>query len=128
MTLAEYLKLLKIDQIEDDEEFRNTEYDAIRFYFNNYKPSSDDISVINQRGYDENIFINKPIDEPIQENKHFTDEEMRILLNAIMYLIESTSNVLEMVYDDNSIEALRSALGKYRKLNNKICSYLNGSS
>ena len=128
MTLAEYLKLLKIDQIEDDEEFCNTEYDAIRFYFNNYKPSSDDISVINQRGYDENIFINKPIDEPIQENKHFTDEEMRILLNAIMYLIESTSNVLEMVYDDNSIEALRSALGKYRKLNNKICSYLNGSS
>ena len=37
MTLAEYLKLLKIDQIEDDEEFCNTEYDAIRFYFNNYK-------------------------------------------------------------------------------------------
>ena len=128
MTLAEYLKLLKIDQIEDDEEFCNTEYDAIRFYFNNYKPSIDDISEINQRGYDENIFINKPIDEPIQENKHFTDEEMRILLNAIMCLIESTSNVLEMVYDDNSIEALRSALGKYRKLNNKICSYLNGSS
>ena len=128
MTLAEYLKLLKVDQIEDDEEFCNTEYDAIRFYFNNYKPSIDDISEINQRGYDENIFINKPIDEPIQENKHFTDEEMRILLNAIMCLIESTSNVLEMVYDDNSIEALRSALGKYRKLNNKICSYLNGSS
>ena len=124
MTLAEYLKLLKIDQIEDDEEFCNTEYDAIRFYLNNYKPSSDDISVINQRGYDENIFINKPIDEPIQENKPFTDEEMHILLNAIMCLIESTSNVLEMVYDDNSIEALRSALGKYRKLNNKICSYL----
>ena len=123
MTLAEYLKLLKIDQIEDDEEFCNTEYDAIRFYFNNYKPSSDDISVINQRGYDENIFIN----EPMHENEPFTDEEMRILLNAIMYLIESTSNVLEMVYDDNSIEALRSALGKYRKLNNKICSYLNGS-
>ena len=128
MTLAEYLKLLKVDQIEDDEEFCNTEYDAIRFYFNNYKPSIDDISEINQRGYDENIFINKPIDEPIQENKHFTDEEMRILLNAIMCLIESTSNVLEMVYDDNSIETLRSALGKYRKLNNKICSYLNGSS
>ena len=58
------------------------------------------------------------------ENKPFTDKEMRILLNAIMCLIESTSNVLEMVYDDNSIEALRSALGKYRKLNNKICSYL----
>ena len=115
MTLAEYLKLLKIDQIEDDEEFCNTEYDAIRFYFNNYKPSSDD---------DENIFIN----EPMHENEPFTDEEMRILLNAIMCLIESTSNVLEMVYDDNSIEALRSALGKYRKLNNKICSYLKGSS
>lgn len=124
MTLAEYLELLKIDQIEDDEEFCNKEYDAIRFYCNICKPSSDDISVINQRGYDENIFINKPIDEPIQENKPFTDEEMHILLNAIMCLIESTSNVLEMVYDDNSIEALRSALGKYRKLNNKICSYL----
>lgn len=53
MTLAEYLELLKIDQIEDDEEFCNKEYDAICFYVDNCKPSSDDISVINQRGYEE---------------------------------------------------------------------------
>lgn len=51
MTLKEYLSDLKIDQIEDDEEFCQAEYEAIGEYCRNHSLAEDDVTEIELRGY-----------------------------------------------------------------------------
>lgn len=59
MTLNKYLKIKKIDQIEDDEEFCREEYEAIRGYCASYPLSECDVHEIELRGYQRNQFDEK---------------------------------------------------------------------
>jgi len=58
-SLAAYLLSLKIDQIEDDQEFCNAEHEAIQEYCeqHGYKLSEDDWREIRSRG-EEQTFLN----------------------------------------------------------------------
>ncbi|MCD8397768.1 MAG: hypothetical protein LUD12_11420 [Lachnospiraceae bacterium] len=57
--LAEYLLILEVDQIEDDQEFCNAEHEAIQEYCeqHGYELSEDDWSEIRSRG-EERTFLN----------------------------------------------------------------------
>lgn len=66
MKLSEYLSDLKIDQIEDDEEFCRTEYEAIRDYCGSHTLIEDDIQEIESRGYQIEQFKKK------EENQIYT--------------------------------------------------------
>lgn len=57
MTLNKYLKIKKIDQIEDDEEFCQEEFEEIRDYCNEHMVTEDDIKEIESRGYDKYQFV-----------------------------------------------------------------------
>lgn len=52
MSLRKYLEENEIDQIEDDQEFMEEEYDAIKEYCENcgYSISDEDLEVIESRG------------------------------------------------------------------------------
>lgn len=57
MSLMKYLEENKIDQIEDDQEFMEAEYDAIRTYCKNrnYSISDEDLNIIKSRGLEESF-------------------------------------------------------------------------
>lgn len=57
--LAEYLRELRIDEIEDDQEFCDAEHDAIQEYCEErgYDLSEDDVREIRSRG-EEETFLN----------------------------------------------------------------------
>ena len=57
MSLRKYLEDNKIDEIEDDQKFEETEYTAIQTYCENcdYILGSDDISVIKGRGLEDSF-------------------------------------------------------------------------
>lgn len=61
MTLEQYLKQNRIDEIEDDEEFCIKEYDAISDYFDNYSVTNEDIKEVIGRGYQVEHFIENEI-------------------------------------------------------------------
>lgn len=57
MTLAKYLEENEIDQIEDDQEFIEAEYEAIREYCKdcNCSISDEDLDIIKSRGLEESF-------------------------------------------------------------------------
>lgn len=57
MTLRKYLLDKNIDQIEDDEEFCQEEFEAIRDYCNEHMVTEDDVKEIESRGYDKYQFV-----------------------------------------------------------------------
>ena len=57
MTLAEYLKEKKIDEIENDDTFCEEEYNAIGDYFSSYQVTDEDIKELEARGYQEDSFV-----------------------------------------------------------------------
>lgn len=61
LTLTEYLKILKVDEIEDDQEFCDAEHDAIQEYCEQraYDLSEDDWNEIRCRGEEETFLIGK---------------------------------------------------------------------
>ena len=56
--------------------------------------------------------------------KHFTDEELYMLLDGVLALIRNTNEAMKLVSDWKSIKVLRDTLTKYRELNSKICDIL----
>ena len=59
MSLREYLKAIKIDEIEDDREFCEEEYNAVHDYCDGQKYclSEDDKNVINERGLQDSFSV-----------------------------------------------------------------------
>lgn len=57
MSLAEYLKENKIDEIEDDQEFADAEYDAIQAYCAayGYSITDADLKTVKARGLEESF-------------------------------------------------------------------------
>ena len=57
MSLAEYLKENKIDEIEDDQEFADAEYDAIQTYCAayGYSITDADLKTVKARGLEESF-------------------------------------------------------------------------
>lgn len=56
MSLSQYLKEKKLNQIKDDQEFCDKEYEAIVEYFIEYEVTEDDVEELESRGYDESQF------------------------------------------------------------------------
>lgn len=57
MTLRKYLLYQKIDQIEDDEEFCQKEFEAIRNYCKKNLLTEEDVKEIESRGYEKYQFV-----------------------------------------------------------------------
>ena len=57
MSLAEYLKENRADEIEDDQEFMETEYSAVQDYCagRGYSITDDDMETIKSRGLEESF-------------------------------------------------------------------------
>lgn len=53
--------------------------------------------------------------------KQFTDDELRILSNGILSLIDNVTKALNLICDSKSVEILLASQEKYRELNTKIC-------
>lgn len=64
-TLAEYLQELRINEIEDDQEFCDAEHDAIQDYCeaHGYGLSEEDMREIRSRGEEETFLIGKEWNE-----------------------------------------------------------------
>lgn len=52
---------------------------------------------------------------------NFTSEELTILSNALLRLISSTQEAVNLINDLEIFEAIDKALKKYQQLNSKIC-------
>lgn len=59
MTLEQFLKDSKVDQIEDDAEFCEQEHDLIAEYFRTNNVTEEDIKLAEAKGYDVSYFINE---------------------------------------------------------------------
>lgn len=53
--------------------------------------------------------------------KQFTDDELRILSNGILSLIDNVTKALNLICDSKSVDVLLASQEKYRELNTKIC-------
>lgn len=53
--------------------------------------------------------------------KQFTDDELRMLSNGILSLIDNVTKALNLVCDSKSVKVLLASQEKYRELNTKIC-------
>lgn len=96
MSLKQYLKDCKIDQIEDDQEFMEAEYDAIQEYceYCGYCITADDFEIVKSRGrgledsfiYWKDVYVKDLWEEfgniPINPNTEEIDEPWKHFLSG----------------------------------------------